>query len=128
MRPSSTKRAKKLAQFDPAPLWGECWGEGDTAIVTFGSAIGPAQEAARRLGALGHPTRVVALRVLSPLPVKALAGALEGARRIVVVEQNHSAQLYHHLLGAQSYSTECPKPGTPRPAAVPTDRITAHLA
>jgi 2-oxoglutarate ferredoxin oxidoreductase subunit alpha len=122
------KRAKKLAQFDPGPLWGDSWGEGDTAIVTFGSGIGPAQEAARRLGALGHPTRVVALRVLSPLPVKALAGALEGARRIVVVEQNHSAQLYHHLLAHKAIPQSAQSLARPGPLPFRPTELTAHLA
>ena len=36
------KRARKFAQFDPGKLWGDVWGEGDTAILTFGSGIGPA--------------------------------------------------------------------------------------
>ena len=122
------KRAQKFAQFDPGPLWGDFWGEGDTAIVTFGSGIGAAQETARRLGALGHPTRVVALRVLSPLPVKPLAGALEGARRIVVMEQNHSAQLYHHLLAHKAIPPSAESLARPGPLPFRPTELTAHLA
>ena len=96
--------------------------------MTFGSGIGPAEEAARRLGALGHPTRVVALRVLSPLPVKALAGALEGARRIVVVEQNHSAQLYHHLLAHKAIPQSAQSLARPGPLPFRPTELTAHLA
>ncbi len=83
------KRAKKFAQFDPGEFWGEVYGNGDTAIVTFGSSVAPAREAARRLTAAGRPTRVVALRVLSPIPAKPLAAALKDVRRIVVLEQNY---------------------------------------
>jgi 2-oxoglutarate ferredoxin oxidoreductase subunit alpha len=122
------KRARKIAQFDPGPLWGDVWGEGDTAILTFGSGIGAAQEAARRLATAGQPTRVIGLRVLSPLPKQALARALAGAKRVVVMEQNHGAQLYHHLLahqailpGSQSFARPGPLPF--RPA-----EIAAHLA
>lgn len=122
------KRAKKFAQFDSGKLWGDVWGEGDTAILTFGSGIGPAQEAARRLGADGRPTRVVSLRVLSPLPIEALARALEGATRIVVMEQNHSGQLYHHLLAHKAVPPSAESLARPGPLPFRPAEITAHLA
>jgi 2-oxoglutarate ferredoxin oxidoreductase subunit alpha len=122
------KRARKIAEFDPGPLWGEVWGEGDTAIVTFSSGIGAAQEAARRLAAAGQPVRVLSLRVLSPLPVKALARALDGARRIVVMEQNHGAQLYHHLLAHQAIPSRSESFARPGPLPFRAAEIAAHLA
>ena len=122
------KRARKIAQFDPGPLWGEIWGEGDTAILTFGSGIGAAQEAARRLAAAGRPARVESLRVLSPLPVKALARALDGARRIVVMEQNHGAQLYHHLLAHQAIPPSAESFARSGPLPFRPAEIAAHLA
>jgi len=30
------KRAKKLELFDPGDLWGQAWGDGDTAVIAFG--------------------------------------------------------------------------------------------
>jgi 2-oxoglutarate ferredoxin oxidoreductase subunit alpha len=102
--------------------------EGDTAILTFGSGIGAAQEAARRLAAAGQPARVVSLRVLSPLPVKALAGALDGARRVVVMEQNHGAQLYHHLLAHQAIPPSAESFARPGPLPFRAGEIAAHLA
>ena len=122
------KRAKKFAQFDAGPAWGDVWGEGDTAIVTFGSGIGAAQEAARRLAAVGQPTRVISLRVLSPLPVEALARALDGAKRVVVMEQNHSAQLYHHLLAHKAIPQSAESLARPGPLPFRPIEITAHLA
>jgi len=122
------KRARKLAQFNPGGLWGDVWGDGDTAILTFGSAIGPAQESARRLRAAGQSTRVVSLRVLSPLPVAAIAQALEGAKRVVVVEQNHSAQLYHHLLGHEAIPPSAESIARPGPLPFRPAEIAAHLA
>jgi 2-oxoglutarate ferredoxin oxidoreductase subunit alpha len=122
------KRARKIAAFDPGPRWGEVWGEGDTAILTFGSGIGPAQEAARRLAAAGRPARVVSLRVLSPLPVKALARALDGARRVVVMEQNHGAQLYHHLLAHQAIPPGAESFARPGPLPFRPAEIAARLA
>ena len=122
------KRAREIAEFDPGPLWGEVWGEGDTAILTFGSGIGAAQEAARRLAAAGRPARVVSLRVLSPLPVKALARALDGARRIIVMEQNHGAQLYHHLLAHQAIRPGAESFARPGPLPFRPAEVALHLA
>ena len=122
------KRARKFAQFDPGKLWGDVWGEGDVAILTFGSGIGPAQESARRLKAAGQGARVVSLRVLSPLPTAAIARALEGATRIVVMEQNHSAQLYHHLLAHKAVPPSAESIARPGPLPFRPAEITAHLA
>ncbi len=122
------KRAKKLEQFDPGELWGEVYGEGDTAIVTFGSSVAPACEAARRLTAAARPTRVIALRVLSPIPAKPLAAALKGVRRVVVLEQNHSGQLYRHLLGHKALSVSAESIARPGPLPFRPAEITAHLA
>jgi 2-oxoglutarate ferredoxin oxidoreductase subunit alpha len=96
------KRARKIASFDPGEYWGESWGEGDVAVLAIGSTIGPAREAAERLAAMGRKVRVVGLRVLSPLPLDSIAKALAGVNRVVVVEQNHGAQLYHHLVGQKA--------------------------
>lgn len=122
------KRAKKFAQFDPGEWWGEVYGEGDTAIVTFGSSTGPAIEAAQRLTALGRPTRVVSLRVLSPVPHKALERALQGARRVVVIEQNHMGQLYRHLLGEKALPLAAESIARPGPLPFRPGEIAAHLA
>lgn len=123
-----TKRAKKIAQFDPGPLWGDVWGEGETAILTFGSGIGAAQEAAKRLSAAGQPTCVISLRVISPLPIQALAKALHGIRRLIVMEQNESAQLYHHLLAHKAIPPDAESVARPGPLPFRPSEITAHLA
>ena len=123
-----TKRAKKIAQFDPGPLWGDVWGEGDTAILTFGSGIGAAQEAAKRLSAAGQPTCVISLRVISPLPIQALTKALSGVKRLIVMEQNESAQLYHHLLAHKAIPLDAESLARPGPLPFRPTEISAHLA
>lgn len=109
------KRAKKIQHFDPGHHWGECWGNGEVAVLAFGSTVGPARAAARRLAASGHPIRVIALRVLSPLPMGAIAKALAGVRRIIVVEQNHGAQLYRHLIGQKAIPPSAESVARPGP-------------
>jgi 2-oxoglutarate/2-oxoacid ferredoxin oxidoreductase subunit alpha len=96
------KRAAKITGFDFGPDWGEVTGEGPSCLVTWGSATGPCREAAARLTRAGHPTRVVALRLITPLPAKDLRDALNGAETIVVVEQNHGAQLFRYLHAQQA--------------------------
>jgi len=121
------KRAKKIARFDPGNYWGESWGQGDTAVLAFGSTVGPVREAARRLAAAGRHIRVVALRVLSPLPMEALARALKGARRVIVVEQNHGAQLYHHLIGQKAIPTGAESVARPGPLPFRPSEIASYV-
>lgn len=121
------KRAKKFARFDPGAYWGESWGEGDTAVLAFGSTIGPAREAARRLASSGRQVRVVALRVLSPLPMERIARALDGARRIIVIEQNHSAQLYHYLVGQKAIPPSAESVARPGPLPFRPSEIASYV-
>jgi 2-oxoglutarate/2-oxoacid ferredoxin oxidoreductase subunit alpha len=91
------KRAKKLAQFDYGERWAEIEGEGELAVLTFGSCTGAAREALARAAADGIKARLVSLRLLSPSQPERLAAALAGAKRVLVVEQNHTGQLYRYL-------------------------------
>ncbi len=121
------KRAKKIRQFEPGAHWGEVWGEGDVAIIAIGSTIGPAREAAKRLAARGQKVRVIALRVLSPLPLAALTRALEGVHRIVVIEQNHGAQLYHYLLGHKAVPPSAESVARPGPSPFRPSEIASYV-
>lgn len=91
------KRAKKLEQFDYGPRWADIEGEGELAVVTFGSCTGAAREALARAAAEGIKGRLVSLRLLSPSRPEHMASALAGATRVLVVEQNHTGQLYRYL-------------------------------
>jgi 2-oxoglutarate ferredoxin oxidoreductase subunit alpha len=91
------KRERKLLGHDFGELWAEIEGDGDIAVVTFGSCTGPAREARSRLAAQGIPTRLVSVRLLAPAQPRRLAAALAGVKRVLVVEQNHSGQFLHHL-------------------------------
>ncbi len=59
--------------------------------------MAPVREAIARAGDVAGHVRLIALRLLAPLPVAALTTALAGAHHALVVELNHSAQLYRHL-------------------------------
>ena len=91
------KRERKLASHDYGRAWADVEGEGDAAVITFGSVTGTVREAIARAAAEGVALRLVALRLLAPALPEALAAALDGVRRVIVVEQNHGAQLYRWL-------------------------------
>lgn len=93
------KRARKLALLDPGTDWGEVRGEGNIALLCFGSASAAVAQARSQLQELGIDCRSIALRLLSPLPVGYLAAALETCDCLFVIEQNHSAQLLRYLRG-----------------------------
>ena len=97
------KRQQKLEHFVYGDDWAEVSGEGDIALVCFGSSAAAVAGAAEMLEEQGLSTRSVALRLLAPLQVDALATALQGTGQLVVVEQNHSAQLYHYLRGQMDF-------------------------
>jgi len=101
------KRRRKLEAWDYGDGWADLEGDpaAPLAIVTFGSCTGPVREALARAAADGVVARLVSLRLLAPLPAARLAAALDGASRVLVIEQNHSAQLYKYLRG------ECDLPG-----------------
>ncbi len=97
------KRAHKLNDFDYGKDWARIAGSGSVALLCFGSASAAVAEAAERLAEKGIETRSVALRLLAPLQREALTSALDGADQLVVVEQNHSAQLCHYLRGQMDF-------------------------
>lgn len=94
------KRERKLTSFDYGPAWADIEGEGEFAIITFGSITNVAREALARAAQQGANARLIALRLLAPALPEQLAAALEGVTRILVVEQNHTGQLYRYLRSA----------------------------
>lgn len=91
------KRHDKLTGFDYGDDWAEIGGAGDICLITWGSATGATREAAERLTRAGYPTRTVAVRLLSPLPIARFSAVIEGTTHQLVVEQNHGAQFYDYL-------------------------------
>jgi 2-oxoglutarate/2-oxoacid ferredoxin oxidoreductase subunit alpha len=91
------KRARKLADHRYDARWADVEGDAALAVLTFGSSSGPVREALGRAAAEGLKARMIAIRLLAPLQPEQLAQALAGVRRLLVVEQNHGAQLYRYL-------------------------------
>ena len=95
------KRERKLAQHHYGHRWADIEADdataSDAAVITFGSVTGTVREAVARAAAQGVHVKLIALRLLAPAQPKPMARALAGVTRVLVVEQNHGAQLYRYL-------------------------------
>ncbi len=91
------KRERKLMKHDYGSAWADVEGDGELAVITFGSVTGVVREALARAAERGIRARLIALRLLAPALPERLERALDGVQRVLVVEQNHSAQLLRYL-------------------------------
>ena len=91
------KRARKLERYDYGAMWADVEGGGDSAVITFGSSTAAVREGVARAGEAGARLRLVAIRLLAPARPEHLAAALKGVKRVLVIEQNHGAQLFRYL-------------------------------
>lgn len=101
------KRARKLDTYDYGDYWASIEGEGDVAIITWGSCMGAVREAARRWQLDGGRLRIVCIRLLSPVQPEKFAQAVAGVSRALVVELSHSAQFYHYLRAHYDLPSHC---------------------
>jgi len=120
------KRRDKLDRFNFGDHWASVEGEGDIAVMTWGSLTGAAREAAAHAVADGIGVRVVAPRLLAPVQPERLAAALEGVKRILVVEQTHGRQ-FHKYLRAH-YDLPAPVRAFNRPGPLPITAGEIHRA
>ncbi len=97
------KRQRKLLQYDYGPHWGQVDHCGDIKIICFGSIRSIIFDALTPLTNKGIDASLIALRLLAPLPIKQLQGALSAATHIIVIEQNHGGQLFHYLASQLFY-------------------------
>ncbi len=118
------KRARKIEGFDYGQHWADIEGSGELAILTWGSTANTVREAVSRLPAnLNAKLRLITLRLLLPAQPEKMTATLEGVQRLVVIEQNHSGQLYHFLrswydLPADVASIHRPGPSVFRPGEI----------
>lgn len=110
------KRRRKLDLHDYGDAWADVEGDGELAVITFGSCTGVVREALALARAGGLRARLVSLRLIAPAQPARLAAALAGVRRALVVEQNHGGQL-HRLLRAD-HDLPCTLTPLHRPGAL----------
>jgi 2-oxoglutarate ferredoxin oxidoreductase subunit alpha len=117
------KRERKLVRHEYGSRWADIEGDGDRAVITFGSTTAAVREALARLRTRGIAVKLIALRLLAPAQPGKLDAALEGVQRVLVIEQNHGAQLYRYLrsvydLPARPASFHRPGPLPLRPGEI----------
>jgi 2-oxoglutarate ferredoxin oxidoreductase subunit alpha len=91
------KRRSKIEQFAYGDHWATLEGEGELAVITWGSLTGAAREAIEHVRRDGVHVRLIAPRLLLPVQPARLTAALTGVKRALVVEQTHGAQFYRYL-------------------------------
>jgi 2-oxoglutarate ferredoxin oxidoreductase subunit alpha len=91
------KRRDKLERFNYGDHWATVEGDGDIALVTWGSLTGAAREGLARAKADGIEASLLAPRLLSPAQPERFASALAGKKRVLIVEQSHGAQFHRYL-------------------------------
>jgi 2-oxoglutarate/2-oxoacid ferredoxin oxidoreductase subunit alpha len=120
------KRRDKLDHFNYGDHWASVEGSGDLAVITWGSLTGAAREAVALAVADGIKVRMVAPRLLAPVQPERLAAALDGVKRILVVEQTHGAQ-FNKFLRAH-YDLPAPVRVFSRPGPLPITGGEIHRA
>lgn len=120
------KRRDKLDRFNFGDHWATIEGNGDIAVLTWGSLTGAAREAVGRAAEEGINIRLVAPRLLLPAQPDRLASALEDVKRILIVEQTHGGQ-FHRYLRAH-YDLPAPVRVFNRPGPLPITAGEIHAA
>ncbi len=122
------KRQRKIDDFNYGQHWADLEGEGETAVITWGSTTGPVKEALSRLSRQGKEIRLIAPRLLSPERPVEMAAALEGVKHLLVVEQSHSKQFFRYLRAAYDLPTETRLFNRPGPLPFRPNEIIEQLA
>lgn len=122
------KRAAKINDFDYGANWADIEGNGDHAILTWGSTTSAVREAIRRLPPeTAAGLKLVSLRLLLPVRGQAMAQALAGVHRLIVIEQNHTGQLYRFLRAWYELPADVATMHRPGPSVFRPGEIAARL-
>ena len=122
------KRERKINEFDYGQHWADLEGDGETAVITWGSTTGPVREALSRLNGQGEFIRLIAMRLLSPERPEDMVAALKGVKRLLVVEQSHSKQFHRYLRSAYDLPVETRVFNRPGPLPFRPNEIIEALA
>lgn len=121
------KRRDKLMLNDYGEHWAVLEGEGDVAVITWGSSVGPVREALSTLLKEGIRVRMIAPRLLMPVQPERMRRALEGVNTALVVEQTHSAQFFHYLQAYYPQNFELQSMAQPGPLSIRPDDVVQRI-
>ncbi len=117
------KRQRKVSGYSYGDFWADVEGEGELAVITWGSSTQPVREAVKLAQSKGLAVKLIAMRLISPAQPEKLRKALEGVTRILVIEQSHQGQFWRYLrahydLGADVIPIHRPGPLPIRPGEI----------
>lgn len=122
-----SKRLRKITDFDYGTHWAEIDGHGETAIITWGSVYGTVREAVEKLGDWQDKLRLIGIRLLAPHRPKELAAALQGVKRILVVEQSQSGQFHDYLRAKYDLPGETRSLSKPGPLPISSHTLNEQI-
>jgi len=122
------KRRTKLEQFGYGDHWATVEGDGELAVITWGSVTGAAREAIDHLRGSGVEIRLIAPRLLLPVQPERFKAALDGVRRILVVEQSHGGQFYRYLRAHYDLAADVRLLNRPGPLPIRPSEIEQAIA
>jgi len=117
------KRRDKLEHFNFGDHWATVEGAGDVAVLTWGSVTSAAREATGRAAADGINVRLIAPRLLLPAQPERMQTALDGVKRILIVEQTHGGQFHRYLRAHYDLPTQVRVLNRPGPLPIMAGEI-----
>lgn len=121
------KRRDKLDRFTYGDHWVTQEGDGEIAVMTWGSLTGAVREMLPLARTNGLDVRMIAPRLLSPVRPKQMAAALAGVKHLLVVEQSHSAQFSRYLRAHYDLPGDTRVLHRPGPLPIGSDEINEEL-
>ncbi len=121
------KRRDKLDGHDYGPLWATIEGDGDTAVLTWGSLTGVVREGIAQARADGVSAKLIAPRLLLPTRPAEMSAALAGVKRLLVVEQTHGMQFLKYLRAHYDLPAEVSVLSRPGPLPIRPQEVRRRL-
>jgi 2-oxoglutarate ferredoxin oxidoreductase subunit alpha len=122
------KRLRKITDYDFGAHWADIRGHGETAIITWGSSYGPVSEAVERIPDWQQKARLIGIRLLAPHRPRQLAAALQGVKRILIVEQTQTHQFHDYLRAKYDLPGEIRSFSQPGPLQISPDTLYEQIA
>jgi 2-oxoglutarate ferredoxin oxidoreductase subunit alpha len=117
------KRRQKLERHNFGDHWATIEGSGELAVITWGSLTGAAREAIELASREGGEASLLAVRLLCPVQPECFAAAIEGKKRVLIVEQSHGAQFYRYLRAHYDLPDQVRVLNRPGPLPIKTGEI-----
>ena len=123
------KREEKIKHFDYEDNWAEVLKSSQQAnaiVLTWGSTFTHVKQAVSELDLEGVFVDILALRLLMPLPVDAIAKVCQN-KKVLVIEQSYSGQFYHYCVGQGAIDASALLLAKPGPLILKNREIKAFI-